>query len=188
MALGYALGPVFLSDQRTRRRTLFVAGAALTLGFVLLRALNGYGDPQPWSAEYEGSHNVLAFLRTEKYPPSLTYLLMTLGPVLVALAWFDRPNGGRLARALVTVGRAPLFFYVLHLYLVHALAVVAGVMLGHGAQEFCVPYTSLPDDYRGFSLPTVYLVWVGVLVALYPLCAWVADLKRRNRSPWLSYL
>jgi len=188
MALGYALGPVFQHDQQARRRTLFIVGAALTVGFVVLRAINGYGDPRPWTAEYEGFYNVLAFLRTKKYPPSLLYLLMTLGPILLALAWFDRPNDGPIARALITIGRVPLFFYVLHLYLIHTLAVAAGAALGYDAREFCVPYSRLPADYSGFSLLNAYLIWVVVLVALYPLCVWFADLKRRNRSVWLSYM
>lgn len=188
MALGYAIGPVFQYDQPQRRRALFIAGAALTLGFVLLRALNAYGDPRPWYAEFDLAGNVMAFLRTKKYPPSLLYLMMTLGPVLLALAWSDGANKGPIARGLIALGRAPLFFYVLHLYLIHALAVAAGAILGYDARQFCVPYTDLPRDYPGFGLMGTYSVWVVVVLAMYPLCVRFSDLKRRTRSPWLSYL
>lgn len=186
MSLGYCLGPIFLLDGPLRRKRLFQWGLALTLAFVALRALNAYGDPRPWSHDYEGIARIMSFFRTKKYPASLLYLLMTLGPLLMLLAGLEHAKG-RLANGLVIFGRVPLFFYILHLYVIHALAVLVGVCLGYEASSFCVVYMALPEGY-GFGLPVVYAVTLVILIACYPACAWFNDLKRRNRSAWLTYL
>lgn len=186
MALGYAAGPqVFARDAKAGRR-LAAAGAVLTLAFVVLRALDVYGDPS--HRLHEGGTALLAmsFLNLTKYPPSLLYLLMTIGPALVALAAFRRATG-RLADVLVTFGRVPFLFYVAHLYLIHALAVAAGVAQGFPASAVRNVFIRLPDGY-GFSLPVVYAVWLGVVAVLYPLCRRYAELKARSRARWLSYL
>jgi uncharacterized membrane protein len=190
MAVGYALGPVLREERPARRRKLLLLGAALTAAFVVLRGglgPHGYGDPRPWDArQYEGFPKVLGFLGTEKYPPSLQYLLMTLGPILMSLACLEGARGA-VARWLMTFGRAPLFFYVAHLFVIHGLAVALGAVLGHDPGSLCVAYDRLPSGW-GFPLPVVYLVWVFVMVVLTPPCAWFSELKRRNRSVWLSYL
>jgi uncharacterized membrane protein len=115
MALAFTMGPLLLRDEAARRRTLLAAGAAMTAAFVVLRAANVYGDPSPWSPQASPAFTAISFLRTTKYPPSLLFLLMTLGPALMALAWLDR-SPGRLREALAVVGRVPLFFYVLHFW------------------------------------------------------------------------
>jgi uncharacterized membrane protein len=186
MALGYAAGPqVFAQDAKAGRR-LALAGAVLTLAFVLLRALDVYGDPSHRLREGSAALLAMSFLNLTKYPPSLLYLLMTLGPALIALAAF-RHARGRLAGAIVTFGRVPFLFYVAHLYLIHALAVAAAVAQGFPPSAVMDVFVRLPDGY-GFGLPVVYAVWIGVVVVLYPLCRRYAELKARRRAWWLSYL
>jgi len=186
MALGYAAGPlVFARDDRTARR-LALAGVALTLAFVLLRALDVYGDPSHRLHEGGAAVLVMSFLKVTKYPPSLLYLLVTLGPALVALAALRRARGPA-ADVLVTFGRVPFLFYVAHLYLIHALAVAAGVAQGFPASAMRDVFLRLPEGY-GFGLPAVYAIWIGVVALLYPLCRRYAELKARSRAWWLSYL
>ncbi|HEX5633773.1 MAG TPA: heparan-alpha-glucosaminide N-acetyltransferase domain-containing protein [Gemmatimonadales bacterium] len=184
LALGYVLGGLLdLPDQR-RRRALLGAGAAAIGAFVVLRAVNGYGDPVAWS-EASG-RTLLAFLNTTKYPPSLAYLLMTLGPGLVLLAAFERARGPA-ARVLLTFGRVPLFFYVAHLYLVHAFALAAFVAVGlpwSGAARLFIDY---PETY-GFGLGVVYAAWALAIALLYPCCRWFGERKRAGRGWWWSYL
>ena len=172
MAAGYVLGPVMQLEAAPRRRWLLCLGAAITIGFVLLRATNFYGDPAPWTVQETPLATVLSFLNCEKYPPSLLFLMMTLGPALMLLAVFDYVRG-QLAGWLVTFGQVPFFFYVVHLYVIHGLAVAASLAM-----------TNSPD----LSLPGVYLVWLLVLVLLCPLCRWFTGLKQRRSEWWWSYL
>jgi len=112
-------------DGAARQRVLFRLGAAVTLGFIVLRATNLYGDPAPWIAQETWLSTLLSFLNCEKYPPSLLYLMMTLGPALMLLACFEHARGA-IARLLATFGQVPFFYYVVHIYLIHALAVATG--------------------------------------------------------------
>jgi uncharacterized membrane protein len=186
MALGYTAGAlVFVRDENAGRR-LALAGAALTAAFLLLRALDLYGDPSPRLREGGAALLAMSFLNLTKYPPSLLYLLMTIGPALVALAAFRRARGP-LAGVFVTFGRVPFLFYVAHLYLIHALAVAAGMAQGYPASAMREVFLRLPDGY-GFGLPAVYAVWIGVVALLYPVCRRYAELKARSRAWWLSYL
>ena len=178
MAAGYALGPIMQRAPEKRQWFLFQLGAAITLGFVLLRASNFYGDPDPWTTQQTWVSTVLSFLNCEKYPPSLLYLMMTLGPALILLAAFEHARGA-FTQGLAIFGQVPSFFYVIHIYLIHALAVLTGFALS-GAFE------ANPD--LGFGLPSVYLVWLFALALLYPICRWFADLKRRGSSWWWPYL
>jgi uncharacterized membrane protein len=178
MAGGYALGPAMRRSPESRQRLLFALGGAITLGFVLLRASNLYGDPAPWAVQQSGLATVLSFLNCEKYPPSLLYLMMTLGPALILLASFEHARGA-LAGVLSVFGQVPFFFYVTHIYLVRALALLAGFAMS-GAVGGMAPL--------GFGLPATYVVWVVVLVLLYPVCRWFGGLKQRRREWWWSYL
>ncbi len=186
MAVGYALGSLLLRPGQERRRALLMIGGGLTLAFLALRAANVYGDPAPWAAQETAGRTVLSFLNTTKYPPSLLFLLMTLGPAIALLPLFERLTGPA-ARAVTVFGRVPLFFYVIHLYLVHALALAVGVIAGFDARSFLHVWLMNPDGW-GYGLPVVYLVWAGVVVALYPACRWFAGVKARRREVWLSYL
>lgn len=192
LLLGYGCGSVWLRDRGTRRRRLFTLGISLTLAFIVLRAANGYGDPHPWSYQATGLRTALSFLNCEKYPPSLLYVFMILGPAIMLLAWWDR-KPGPLGRVLVTFGRVPLFYYLLHVPLIHLLA-VAFAYARYGETGFMLQNVflarsggGLPANY-GYSLSVVYLVWLGVVLSLYPACRWFAALKSRRRYAWLSYL
>ncbi|MGB3037325.1 MAG: heparan-alpha-glucosaminide N-acetyltransferase domain-containing protein [Methyloceanibacter sp.] len=178
MAAGYLLGPVMQVEERTRQRVLFGLGAAVTLGFVVLRATNLYGDPAPWTPQQTLLSTVLSFLNCEKYPPSLLYLMMTLGPALMLLASFEHARGA-FARLLATFGQVPFFYYVVHLYLIHALAV---------ATTFAMTGVLTRTPTIGLGLPGIYFVWLLVLVLLYPICRWFAELKERGSGWWWSYL
>ncbi|MBK6776723.1 MAG: DUF1624 domain-containing protein [Flavobacteriales bacterium] len=201
MALGYCFGSFYGKGYapHVRRRLLMRLGLATTLLFIALRLVNAYGDPLPWSEQSSPALTALSFLNVNKYPPSLLYLLMTLGPACLFLAWTENPGSspgqglrGWLASALIVFGRVPFFYYILHLYLIHGLALVAAELMGFGWQSmiletFVTSSTQLKG--YGFSLPVVYLVWIGVVVALYPLCAWFNKVKGNNRHRWwLSYL
>jgi uncharacterized membrane protein len=191
MAAGYGFGTLMQLDRETRRRRLFLLGADLILAFIILRATNLYGDPRPWAYQSSSPWTFLSFLNCTKYPPSLLFLLMTLGPAILFLAIFDRPLG-RWAQPVITFGRVPLFFYLLHIPLIHGGAVLLDYLrFGWSPQAGAGPWEvreeMVPSSY-GVSLPTVYLIWIAVLIILYPPCRWFADVKRRRRDTWLSYL
>lgn len=187
MAAGYALGPVFLRERSERVSRLLRLGAAVTLGFVLLRATNLYGNPSAWTVHETALGAILSFIDCDKYPPSLLYLAMTLGPALMLLAVFEFVRG-RLADAVTTFGRVPFFYYIAHIFLIHALAIafacVTGADLSWLFGEFPAPK---PEGY-GLGLAGVYAVTLLVIGLLYPLCRWFAAVKRRRRDWWLSYL
>ena len=186
MALGYALGPMLEKGALRSRRLLLGMGMTLTAAFVLLRVANAYGDPAPWSAQPSALVTVLSFLNTTKYPPSLLFLLMTLGPTMMALALFDR-TPGLLTRLFIVFGRVPLFFYLVHLYWIHGLAVAAGYLSGFDPHAFLTLFVAFPQEY-GFSLPVVYCIWIGVVVMLYPLCRWYGAIKASRPYQALGYL
>src|ERR1700682_3137288 len=146
MAAGYCLGPVFLWDEERRRRLLMRLGIGLTLAFVVVRAENIYGDPAPWSVQGSAMFTVMSFLNCTKYPPSLEFLLMTLGRAIVVLGALGGVRVGRRNPVLV-FGRVPLFYFLVHIYLSHGIAVGMG---------------------RGFDLWVCYVVWVVVVAAMYP--------------------
>jgi len=184
MAAGYAMGPWALLPREARRWRFRRAGMALVGVFVSLRATNLYGDPHSWTAEGGALRAVLSFLDCEKYPPSLLYLAMTLGPALCVLSWMDRPLGPWATRVAV-YGRVPLLYYVLHLFLIHAAA-IALAWPTLGVLALTRPFVA--GEPLGRSLPAVYALWVAVVLALYPACRWFADVKRRSRGAWVSYL
>jgi uncharacterized membrane protein len=187
MAAGYGLGALLLLERATRRRELFGLGISLTAAFVVLRYFNLYGDRLPWSVQDRGPlFTVFSFLHCHKYPPSLMYLLMTLGPAITALAVFDRPPGP-VSRFFLVFGRVPLFFYLLHLPLIHALT-LGWAYHAHGGQVPGWLYDFPNPQGDGVDLPVVYLIWVGVVLLLWPVCHWYAGVKRRHPNGLLSYL
>jgi uncharacterized membrane protein len=186
MALGYALGPVLAAPDQARQRTLARLGAALTAGFLLLRAWNQYGDPVRWTIYPDAGRTVLSFLDGTQYPPSLLFLLMTLGPALLFLSVADRWRGVA-GDVLVVLGRVPLFYYVLHLALIHALALVIGTLAGFEPGAFFTAWPFLPRGW-GYGLPVVFALWAAVVLALYPACRWFAAVKATRPERWLRYL
>ena len=191
-AAGYGLGKVFDWSPDRRRRFLARAGLGLTVAFVVIRTVNVYGDLIPWSHQPTSARTLISFLNANKYPPSLDFLLMTLGPALLFLRALDGVTP-RSFRVALVFGRVPLFYFLLHLPLIHLLA-VAVCLARYGAVHWMFespsldryPFTRPPD--WGYSLPVVYVVWVVVVVSLYPACRWFGDLKRRRTSAWLSYV
>jgi uncharacterized membrane protein len=220
MAAGYALGALYLLEPAARRRQLLGLGLTLTALFVVLRFSNLYGDPTPprppvtaavaagvgggitavgpnpsvpgpWSVREPWYFTIFSFLNCQKYPASLLYILMTLGPSITLLGLFEWARGP-VARFFVVFGRVPLFFYLLHVPLIHGLMVGLDYLrFGWSpmATDGCwsIGAKQVPPDY-GVSLPVVYLVWVAVVLLLYPLCWWYAGVKQRYRWAWLSYL
>ncbi|HET7798569.1 MAG TPA: heparan-alpha-glucosaminide N-acetyltransferase domain-containing protein [Nevskia sp.] len=188
MALGYGLGPVFAQPAAVRDRRLLQLGLAALLLFALLRLANGYGDPQHWAVNARGAvFTALGWLNASKYPPSLIYLTMTLGPALLLLSRLDHWRG-RLATIVTTFGRVPMFFYLLHVPLIHLGSLAARYILFGPAAFRGERPDDLPASYEPSLLP-VYGAWFIVLVLLYPLCRWFGDYKRRHRDQtWLSYL
>jgi len=204
MGAGYAFGSVYLLNADRRRKVIVRLGLGLTLAFVLLRATNVYGNPP---AGYGGvsqgdfhvqptvEKTVILFLDVEKYPPSLQFLLMTLGPSFLLLAWLDKwtfqhSKSSGLASVLMIFGRVPLFYYVLHIYLIHTLAVLIALLchqpvgwLLHGGFF----NNDVPTGY-GHNLPFIYMIWILAVLILYLPCRWWAGLKQRRRDWWLSYL
>ncbi len=191
-AAGYGLGQVFALASDRRRRFLLRTGLGITAAFVILRGMNIYGDPVRWTTQKSAAFTVLSFLNTNKYPPSLLFLLMTLGPALLFLWAIDGGTPQFLRPALV-LGKVPMFYYLLHFPLIHLLAVaVCYARYGQVHWMFESPTiaqfpVTLPPGW-GYSLPVIYLIWASVVLALYPLCRWFAALKQRRSDVWLSYL
>jgi uncharacterized membrane protein len=186
MALGYAMGPYFVAHNPERPKRLVQVGALFTVAFFALRVPNLYGEPVAWSSHANVVATLVSFFNTTKYPPSLQYLLMTLGPALMLLGCAERISG-RVADAFVTIGRVPLFYYVLHLYVIHVVAIVIGIAQGYGVRDTAVLFLAYPKGF-GVTLGSAYVVWIGTVLALYPACVWFARVKARHRGWWISYL
>lgn len=195
MATGYALGAVYTWEAERRRKFLLKLGIALTILFLVIRAINIYGDPQGWQPQTNPAFTVLSFLNTTKYPASLLFLLMTLGPALLILAWADRINEqsekGILSRVFLTFGRVPLFYFVLQMFVAHAfgllLSLLAGKSVGYLFLNFPNSSTDAPPS-AGFDLSIVYAAWFAGLLLLYPLCLWYGKIKAQRRGFPFSYL
>jgi uncharacterized membrane protein len=195
MAGGFVFARVYEWPGAQRRRALIAGGLALTLLFVALRWTNLYGDLRPWALQDRGAiFTLLSFLNTTKYPPSLDFLLMTLGPAILLLGLIDR-IAPKDSSPFLVFGRTPLFYFVAHIFAIHLMAIVWGAV-EYGWQPFLLlppptlgtPLDQFPAGY-GWSLLSTYVAWIVVVSMLYPACRWYADLKRRRRDLWwLSYL
>jgi uncharacterized membrane protein len=198
MAAGYAFGAIARLEPARRNRLCLALGLGATALFLLLRGFNLYGDPRPWTAMTQARPNgpppmpaVLAFLNTSKYPASLHFLLMTLGPTIALIPLLEHARGA-LARWITVFGRVPFFYYVLHIPLIHALAlIVSRIKLGEVSPWLFANHpmgNPRPPDGYVWSLPLLYLVFAIAIALLYPACRWFADLKARRRDWWLRYL
>jgi uncharacterized membrane protein len=192
-AVGYALGQIYRWPAGRRERWLLKAGMGVTLAFFALRGINGYGDPVKWSAQTSAAFTVISFFNVNKYPPSLLFLLMTLGPVLLFL-WAVDSGTPRVLEPARIIGKVPMFYFLVHFPLIHLIAVgVCYALNGSAHWMFESPsldkFPFTPPPVWGFSLPIVYLVWAVVVVVSYPLCRWYAGVKQRRADLWwLSYL
>jgi uncharacterized membrane protein len=190
-AAGYGLGQIYCWPAKRRKTFLLRSGFGAITAFLVLRTINIYGDPSRWASQKSVVFTVLSFLNTTKYPPSLLFLLMTLGPAMLFLRTVDGGTPRWLKPALI-FGKVPMFYYLLHIPLIHLFAIaVCYSRYGHIYWMFQSPnlgsFPITPPPGWGYSLPVVYFVWVVVVVTLFPLCRWFADLRARNSSPWLSY-
>ncbi|MGA7684621.1 MAG: hypothetical protein WCC32_02110 [Terriglobales bacterium] len=193
MASGFCFGGVFLLEPAARRRMMTRLGLALTVAFIVVRWVNLYGDPFPWSHQKSAAFTVLSFLNCTKYPASLDFLLMTMGPALILLAYFDRRTF-TASNPLIVFGRVPLFYFILHFYFIHVLVVILE-WIRYGTAFSLVMFGPSPSmggaqsaaNFR-HGLGAVYILWIVVVVVLYPVCRWFAKLKSRHTNWWLSYL
>jgi uncharacterized membrane protein len=193
MLLGYCFGKLYQpeTDGAYRKQILLRTGFTMIIAFVAIRLLNSYGDPFPWAVQQSGVFTLLSFLNVTKYPPSLDYILITLGPALIFLAISENLKG-KLSQYVIALGRVPMFYYITHLYLIHIVAVVAALATGFEFSDmiFTTWVTDSPNlRGYGFNLGITYLVWISVVLALFPLCLWYDRYKMRNKQKWwLSYL
>lgn len=193
MILGYCGGKLFTRyDLQQRKKILLWLGVGILLFFVALRYTNLYGDPVPWSVQKNNLYTVLSFVNVHKYPPSLLYMSPTIGVALIFLALVKKTNG-RLAKITIVFGRVPFFYYIIHFYLLHLVQVITFLGRGHSVAEGMAGEPGIPFKFvkpgEGFELTGVYIVWMLVVIALYPVCKWYDRYKTNHREKWwLSYL
>ena len=191
MMTGYGMGRLFTGnvDSVIRRKILFVVGFSLILIFILLRLMNNYGDSSPWIRQRNSLFTFLSFINFSKYPPSLDYIAVTIGTAMLSLALLDRVSNNTFSFARV-FGRVPFFFYIVHIYFIHALTVIFFLLEKYPAKDITfqkLPFMFRPDRF-GFSLPVVYLIWISVLLILYPVCKKYNQYKSRHTYWWLGYI
>jgi uncharacterized membrane protein len=190
MFLGYGVGQIFNQETAPRRRITLLIGASMLAAFVVLRWLNVYGDPAPWSVQASPERTAMSFMNVRKYPPSTLYVLATLGISLLLSLLLERLKG-LPARVLLAFGRTPLFTYVAHIYVLHVAAFAMAAAMGFDPMimtNFIMDPLRMVKAGWGFSLAGAYAAWALTIAALYPLSAWFAGVKRRRRDWWLSYL
>lgn len=191
MALGYCLGKIFTADVSEKQRKLFLikTGTALMILFVLLRFSNLYGDPNPWSSQKNMLYTILSFINLHKYPPSLLYLCVTIGPALILLAFTEQLRN-KPGQMVMVFGRVAFFYYLLHIYLIHLLCVGVFYLQGFGSENIHAagsPFLFRPATL-GYGLVGVYLIWILVVALLYPVCKKYDLFKQQNKKWWLSYV
>lgn len=188
MACGYAFGNVLTKTKTQRLRWLRSLGWGLIFSFVVIRGINLYGDPEPWSVQSNFWKTILSFINCYKYPPSLAYLLITLGLGFLILYVFESQRFP-IFHPLIILGKVPLFFYILHLWLIHFSAILLALPK-YGFKAVTLPYllsSAMPDDY-GYDLHHVYVLWLVMVAILYPICNWFTDYKSKHKYWWLNYL
>ena len=190
MLLGYLFGVLYSSsyDAVRRKKILTIMGLAAIALFILLRSGNFYGDFLLWGKQSSTIFTIESFINTSKYPPSLLYLLMTLGPAFLFLAYFENRKS-RVTGMISVYGRVPFFYYLIHIYLIHAIAMVVFYATGHHTDELVHGkyFAGLPPGY-GLHLWQVYLIWMGVVISLYFPCRWYDRFKQTHKHPLLSYV
>jgi uncharacterized membrane protein len=191
MLLGYVFGPLYKPTfgAQKRRKILLYTGLSILALFFILRILNLYGDPAPWSVQRNGVYTVLSFFNTSKYPPSLLYLCMTIGPALIILSITEKVQN-KLTKIFTVYGNVPFFYYILHFYLIHIITVILFYASGYNNSQIIdpkSPFLFRPSTF-GYNLGIVYLVWLFVIIVLYFPCRWFSKYKKTHSQWWLSYL
>ena len=192
MMLGYCLGKVLRNDDITyRKRFLVITGLSTIALFIILRFINVYGDPFPWSEQATGFRTFLSFINSNKYPPSLFFMAMTIGPALLLLAWWDNVQNA-FTKIVSVYGRVPLFYFIVHFFILHLATTIIYFIRGHSYAEGIADqnvFTKFVKPGEGFSLTIVYIIWVAVVIVLYPVCKWYDKYKTDHKEKkWLSYL
>ena len=191
MILGYCFGKLFSNTEPERRNKLLLwMGIGALLLFVLLRTINVYGDSLPWSTQKTGLQTFFSFMNVQKYPPSLLFMCATIGGALIFLS-FVKNTSGRIAKIVIVFGRVPLFYYIVHFYILHIISIILFLARGHSVAEGMnvpIPFKFIIPG-EGYSLWVVYIVWILVVIGLYPLCKWYDSYKTAHKEKkWLSYL
>ena len=187
MASGYVFATVFTLEKSQRLQLLWRLGMGCIVSFLVLRLLNIYGDPKPWSVQENIPYTILSFINFHKYPPSLLYLLMTIGTAILLLCLFEKYRL-RILKPLIVFGRAPLFFYIIHIWLIHFSAILLALPQ-YGLKAIFFPFiisSQMPSEY-GYNLPMVYNLWIIMMVLLYPICNWFLNYKAKHKNWWLKY-
>jgi len=193
MMLGYGLGKIYEPsvDPAFRKKSLLYTGAGLIFFFILLRYINVYGDPLPWTLQDNTTSTIFSFLNVHKYPPSLLFMCITIGPALIFLALFETTQN-KITRIISVYGKVPFFYYILHFYILHTLCMILFIARGHTFSEGIEDTAGIPFRFliagEGYPIGIVYLIWILMVIALYPLCKWFSDMKRKHKHWWLSYL
>ncbi len=191
MFIGYGLGDLYRNGfpAQKRKKILLFSGITIVLVFVILRYINGYGDPSKWTSQATAWRTMLSFLNTSKYPPSLLYSLMTLGPVLIMLSLADQ-CAYKLGDFFTIYGKVPFFYFVIHFYLIHFASAVVVLLSGFTWAQATAPdlfFKFRPANF-GFELPWVYLIWIAVVAAMYFPSRWFGNYKAKHNMWWLRYL
>jgi uncharacterized membrane protein len=193
MTLGYVFGTLYHQefDAGKRKKWLLWMGIAAVLSFVILRTFNIYGEPSHWSTQKSGILTILSFLNTTKYPPSLLFLLMTIGPAFFFLYTMENVRN-KITGAVIIFGRVPFFFYVIHIYLAHLFGILGLIYAGRNWSDYIMTGEFFGNETLsnfGYNLYVVYLIWILVIIIMFPLCKWYNTYKTNNRNKWwLSYL
>jgi len=193
MMLGYCFGKIYDSvfSYNQRRKILIRTGGGLIIFFIILRMLNFYGDPSPWELQSTISQTIFSFLDVNKYPPSLLFMSITIGPALIFLALFESINN-KITQTISVFGKVPFFYYILHFYFLHLLCTILFLFRGHSIHEATPDIFGIPFKFmivgEGYSLTIVYIIWISLVIFLYPLCKWFSTVKSRKSYWWLSYL
>lgn len=189
MILGYCFGKLFNPriNASSRVKTLYLSGTVLLLIFIVFRFVNNYGDPVPWSVQKNRLFTFLSFINVNKYPPSLFFSSMVLGVALIMLALLENIKG-KITAFFITYGRVPLFYFVLHFFILRIIGVIAFFANGYPASAIpSVPFYFRPASF-GYNLAVVYIIWISVVIFMYPLCKWYGKYKAEHKQWWLSYL
>ncbi|MEP6467136.1 MAG: hypothetical protein ABJB05_12580 [Parafilimonas sp.] len=191
MLLGYGFGTIYKKniEAAERRKKILNLGIAVTMFFIIIRFINSYGDPVHWSTQKNGLYTFLSFLNASKYPPSLCYLCMTIGPALILLSLIETVQN-KFTNILSMYGRVPFFYYVLHFYLIHIICVVLFFATAHTSKDIIdlnTPFLFRPQHF-GFNLWILYLIWLFVIIVLYQPCKWFDQYRKSRHQWWLSYL
>jgi len=193
MLLGYCFGRLFRpnTDIRKRNRTIALIGGMMLLIFTILRYTNAYGDPLHWSPQRNILYSFFSFINCQKYPPSLLYLCMTLGPALLVLSLYSNIRN-QVTKIITVYGRVPFVYYLLHFYLIHTLSALSFLLRGHTLSEGIKGVKGLPFKFiipgEGYNLAIVYLFWIAVVISLYPICKWFSEYRGNHKKWWLNYL